>query len=146
MFLLSNWVPSSRDWEAWLPLNQSVKEFARWWTQQDNVLKGGTFVQAGSHYDPVHGCIHDRVGSLPRPALSVGGVVWGTLSEHINVLEMRAVLLALQSLWEILHSKVVCVATDNSTVAVYLERQGVPGLTPCVHSLFAFFFLVRKCI
>ncbi|XP_069142249.1 uncharacterized protein [Argopecten irradians] len=40
MFLLANWVPASREWEAWLPLNQSVKEFARWWTLKDNVLQG----------------------------------------------------------------------------------------------------------
>ncbi|PJE78335.1 hypothetical protein CI610_02731 [invertebrate metagenome] len=38
----------------------------------------GSFVQARSHYDPVHGCFHDGLGGVPRRALPVGGVVWGT--------------------------------------------------------------------
>ncbi|XP_021369371.1 uncharacterized protein LOC110460656 [Mizuhopecten yessoensis] len=52
--------------------------------------------------------------------------VWSgeQLSEHINVLEMRAVLLALRGLRPSLQGKAICLATDNSTVVAYLQRQG----------------------
>ncbi|XP_021356428.1 uncharacterized protein LOC110452315 [Mizuhopecten yessoensis] len=48
-----------------------------------------------SCYDPLQGRVHDRLGCIPFRSDVGGGVVGGQLSEHINVLEMRAVLLTL---------------------------------------------------
>jgi hypothetical protein len=64
---------------------------------------------------------------------SVSGV-WSLVQqqEHINLLEMRAVLLELQHFKTLLVSKAVVLATDNTTVMAYLQNQGV---TRC-HALF----------
>jgi hypothetical protein len=45
-------------------------------------------------------------------------------TKHINLLEMRAVLLALQHFKTLLVSKAVVPATDNTTVVAYLQNQG----------------------
>ncbi|XP_069109293.1 uncharacterized protein [Argopecten irradians] len=124
MFLLANWVPASREWEAWLPLNQSVKEFARWWTLKDNVLQGVPLSKPAPTMTLFTDASMTGWGAYLDGHCRSGEWSGDQLSEHINVLEMRAVLLALQAFRKILHSKVVCVATDNSTVVAYLERQG----------------------
>ncbi|XP_069129272.1 uncharacterized protein [Argopecten irradians] len=124
MFLLANWVPASREWEAWLPLNQSVKEFARWWTLKDNVLHGVPLSKPAPTMTLFTDASMTGWGAYLDGHGRSGEWSGDQLSEHINVLEMRAVLLALQAFRKILHSKVVCVATDNSTVVAYLERQG----------------------
>ena len=43
---------------------------------------------------------------------------------HINVLELRAVSLALQSFKDQCQNQTVLVATDNSTVVAYINKQG----------------------
>ena len=60
--------------------------------------------------------------------------VWSLVQqqEHINLLEMRAVLLALQHFKTLLVSKAVVLAMDNTTVVAYLQNQGG---TRC-HALF----------
>ena len=52
--------------------------------------------------------------------------VW-TLSEHelhINVLELRAVILALHHWATVLQGRHVLIATDNTTVVAYINKQG----------------------
>ena len=124
MFLLSNWVPASRDWEAVLPLTQSVKDFASWWTLRDNVLAGVPLRRPSPTMTLYTDASMTGWGAYLDGHVRSGEWTREQVSEHINVLEMRAVLLALQSLRELLRSQVVCLATDNSTVVAYLEKQG----------------------
>ncbi|XP_021346948.1 uncharacterized protein LOC110446233 [Mizuhopecten yessoensis] len=112
LFLLSVWSPVSRQWDVYIPLPESVKESGRWWTLESNVLTLYTDASMTGW------------GAYLSGQTSFG--VWSgeQLSEHINVLEMRAVLLALRGLRPSLQSKAICLATDNSTVVAYLRRQG----------------------
>ena len=43
---------------------------------------------------------------------------------HINFLELKAVLLALKRFQHIVQGKVVLVATDNTTVVAYINKEG----------------------
>ena len=74
---------------------------------------------------------------------SVSGV-WSLVQqqEHINLLEMRAVLLALQHFKTLLVSKAVVLATDNTTVVAYLQNQGG---TRC-HALFLLCKEILLCL
>jgi ribonuclease HI len=45
------------------------------------------------------------------------------LEEHINLLEMRAVLLSLRHLQEVIQRQSLLIATDNTTVVAYLQNQ-----------------------
>jgi hypothetical protein len=46
------------------------------------------------------------------------------LEEHINLLEMRAVLLSLRHFQEVIQRQSLLIATDNTTVVAYLQNQG----------------------
>ena len=46
---------------------------------------------------------------------------------HINVLELKAVSLALRNFKDQCQDQTVLVATDNSTVVAYINKQGVRG-------------------
>jgi ribonuclease HI len=46
------------------------------------------------------------------------------LAEHINLLEMRAVLLALKHFHDLVQGQALVIATDNTTVVAYLQNQG----------------------
>ena len=64
--------------------------------------------------------------------LSVSGqwsVQWS--KEHINVLELQAVWLALKSFHQVISGCHVLLSPDNTTVAAYLNKGGGPGLEPC---------------
>jgi hypothetical protein len=56
---------------------------------------------------------------------TVSGMCSSTLQkDHINLLEMRAVLLALSHFKLCLESLSIVLATDNTTVVAYLKNQG----------------------
>jgi hypothetical protein len=56
---------------------------------------------------------------------TVSGMWSSTLQkDHINLLEMRAVLLALSHFKLCLESLSIVLATDNTTVVAYLKNQG----------------------
>ena len=90
------------------------------------------FASPSSFSNSVYRFQSSRMGSF-REGKSVSGV-WSLVQqhEHINLLEMRAVLLALQHFNTLLVSKAVVLATDNTTVVAYLQNQGG---TRC-HALF----------
>lgn len=131
-YLLERWTPASQDWEALIPIEESLFPHLLWWTKRDNVLLGSSL-------------------SLPVPSLTLysdasllgwgayldGQTVSGMWSsqvreEHINLLEMRAALLAISHFKEQLSASPLVLATDNSTVVAYLKNQGG---THC-HALF----------
>ena len=55
---------------------------------------------------------------------------WQT--QHINVLELRAVMLALKSFHQIIPNCHILLSTDNSTVAAYLNKEGGGAVTNSV--------------
>lgn len=70
---------------------------------------------------------HDRVqlGQVDRPVHgSLTHGAWSSPLRHINLLEMDASWSVLLNFASQLKDKHVMVQTDNTTVAVYLDRQG----------------------
>ena len=65
-----------------------------------------------------------KVGALLKPKFCKGSVVrWGKRL-HINDLELKAVSLALRNFKDQCQKQAVPVATDNSTVVAYINKQG----------------------
>ncbi|CAG2239797.1 unnamed protein product [Mytilus edulis] len=96
----------------------------QWWLVRENVMRGL--------------CLSPQVPSLTLftdastlgwgaylEGLTISGV-WSPdlLEEHINVLEMKAVLFALNHFQMSLKNQSVILATDNTTVVAYLKNQG----------------------
>ena len=96
----------------------------QWWLQEDNVLTG----------QPLHPIKHAL--QIFTDASKEG---WGAhLNEftargtwslpesklHINYLELKAVFLALKEFQNLCANKIVLVATDNTTVMSYINKEG----------------------
>ncbi|XP_060077873.1 uncharacterized protein LOC132557392 [Ylistrum balloti] len=124
MYLLSKWKPASHQWDVHISLDNSVKASAMWWALESNVLRGVSLRRS-----PPTATLYTDASMMGWGAYLDGhcrsGVWQGDqLQEHINVLEMRAVLLAIQSLRLLLQDQSICLATDNATVVANLENQG----------------------
>ena len=123
-FLQEHWDSTSQVWEALVPILPVLLPHLDWWTRRENVLTGVALLH------PVPSLNLHTDSSLQGwgaflEGKSVSGV-WSLVQqqEHINLLEMRAVLLALQHFKTLLVSKAVVLATNNTTVVAYLQNQG----------------------
>ena len=122
--LKTSWSPEDDPPDLPVELTQEIREDLSWWTVESRLLQGVPF------------------GTLPPGLLlftdaSCAG--WGAhlldqrtsgkWSEeeqmlHINLLEMKAVWLGLQSFQKIVTGHRVTVMCDNSTVVAYVSKQG----------------------
>ena len=121
--LKNNWrVPESL--EKKIPIPRSLHPHLRWWLDGENVLTGQPlhplkhglqlFTDASKEGWGAH--LNERTArgtwSLPESKL------------HINYLELKAVLLALKEFQDLCSNKIVLVATDNTTVVAYINKEG----------------------
>ena len=109
---------------------RSLHLHLRWWLEEDNVLTGQPlhpikhalqiFTDAskegwGTHLNE---CTARGAWSLPESKL------------HINYLELTVVFLALKEFQDICAGRIVLVATDNTTVVSYINKEGGMRLGP----------------
>ena len=121
--LKNNWrVPESL--EKVIPVSKSLHPHLRWWLEESNVLLGQPlhplkhalqiFTDASKEGWGAHLDEHTARGqwSLPESKL------------HINHWELKAVFLALKEFQTLVFNKTVLVATDNTTVVAYINKEG----------------------
>ena len=121
--LKNNWrVPESL--EKVIPVPKSLHPHLRWWLEESNVLLGQPlhplkhalqiFTDASNEGWGAHLDDHTARGtwSLPESKL------------HINHLELKAVFLALKEFQTLVCNKTVLIATDNTTVVAYINKEG----------------------
>ena len=121
--LKNNWrVPESL--EKVIPVPKSLHPHLRWWLEEGNVLLGQPlhplkhalqiFTDASKEGWGAHLDEHTARGtwSLPESKL------------HINHLELKAVFLALKEFRTLVLNKTVLIATDNTTVVAYINKEG----------------------
>ena len=130
--LKNNWrVPESL--EKVIPVPNSLHPHLKWWLEESNVLLGQPlhplkhalqiFTDASKEGWGAHLDEHTARGtwSLPESKL------------HINHLELKAVFLALKEFRTLCYNKTVLIATDNTTVVAYINKEGgmKSGLAVC---------------
>ena len=121
--LKNNWrIPESL--EKVIPLPRSLHPHLQWWLEEGNVLQGQPlhplhhalqiFTDASKEGWGAHLNEHTARGpwSVPESKL------------HINYLELKAVFLALKEFQNLCIGKIVLVATDNTTVVAYINKEG----------------------
>ena len=123
-YLKEFWAPASQLWDAMIPILPRLHPHLLWWTQRDHVLSGVPLIPP-----PPTLTLYTDASCQGWGAFLEGKSVAGIWSpshqlDHINLLEMRAVLLALQHFRADLRSKSLLIATDNTTVVAYLQKQG----------------------
>ena len=98
------------------PNSRSLYPHLQWWLKEDNVLTG----------QPLHPIKHAL--QVFTDASKEG---WGAHLNHhsasklhINYLELKAVFLALKEFQDLCADKIVLVATDNTTVVSYINKEG----------------------
>ena len=121
--LKNNWrVPESL--EKIIPLPRSLHPHLQWWLEESNVLQGQPlhpvkhalqiFTDTSKEGWGAHLNEHTARGSWSVPESKL----------HINYLELKAVFLALKEFQELCIGKIVLVASDNTTVVAYINKEG----------------------
>ena len=72
----------------------------------------------------VYRCIKRRVGAHLNEHTARGTWSFPESKLHINYLELKAVFLALKEFQDLRSDKIVLVATDNTTVVSYINKEG----------------------
>ena len=121
--LKNSWrIPESL--EKVIPIPISLHPHLQWWLEEHNVLTGQPlhpikhaiqiFTDASKEGWGTHLNEHTARGtwSLPESKL------------HINYLELKAVFLALKQFQDLCTDQIVLVATDNTTIVSYINKEG----------------------
>ena len=122
--LRDHWSPETDLPSQPVPWNREVKEDLDWWLQEEHLLVG---VPLGS--TPPELLLFSDASRMGWGAHLLGHRVsglWTELEEqdHINLLELRAVYLALQAFQHRVAHQSVAVMCDNATVVAYVNKQG----------------------
>ena len=121
--LKNNWrVPESL--VKVIPVPKSLHPHLRWWLEESNVLRGQPlhplkhalqiFTDASKEGWGAHLDEHTARGTWSLPESKF----------HINHLELKAVFLALKEFRTLVSNKTVLIATDNTTVVAYINKEG----------------------
>ena len=108
--------------EKIIPLPQSLHPHLRWWLDPGNVLK------------PLHPLRHalqlftdaSNEGWGAHLGDFTASGLWSTQESalHINLLELKAVLLALKRFEQLCWNQTILVCSDNTTVVSYINKEG----------------------
>ena len=121
--LKNNWrVPESL--EKLIPLPKSLHPHLKWWLEESNVLQG----------QPLHPIKHalqiftdaskEGWGAHLNELTARGSWSVPESKLHINYLELKAVFLALKEFQSHCSGQMVLIATDNTTVVAYINKEG----------------------
>ena len=122
--LKSQWSPESDPPSLPVALPEEARRDLSWWMVRDHLLVG---VRFGTPAPDLH-LYSDASSSGWGSHLldqNVSGV-WSAQEKllHINLLEMKAMFLALQAFQEVVSGHHVTAMCDNSTVVAYVNKQG----------------------
>ena len=118
------WSPDNDPPDLPVELTQEVREDLSWWTVESRLLEGVPFrtLPPGLLLFTDASCAGWGAHLLDQRASGK----WSEEEKmlHINLLEMKAVWLGLQSFQKIVTAHRVTVMCDNSTVVAYISKQG----------------------
>ena len=121
--LKNNWrVPESL--EKIIPLPRSLHPHLQWWLEEDNLLQGQPLHPVKHALQIFTDASKEGWGAHLNELIARGS--WSVLESklHINYLELKAVFLALKEFQDLCVDKIVLVATDNTTVVAYINKEG----------------------
>ena len=121
--LKNNWrVPETL--EKTIPILKSLHPHLKWWLEESNVITG----------QPLHPLKHalqiftdeskEGWGAHLNEHMARGSWSLPESKLHINYLELKAVLLALKEFQALCTNNIVLIATDNTTVVAYINKEG----------------------
>ena len=114
--------PQSLD--SLLPWTETISAHLDWWQNPSNVMRGADLHPKDHSIQLFTDASNEDWGAHLDQSSTKG--LWSDREKrlHINVLELKAVSLALRSFKDQCQNQIVPVATDNSTVIAYINKQG----------------------
>ena len=117
--LKTHWSSESDPPDLLVTRSRGVGEDLSWWMVRDRLLMGVPF---GTPAPDLH--LYSDASRSGWGAHLLDRSVSGVWSVHINLLEMKALFLALKSFQEMVTGHHVTAMCDNSMVVAYINRQG----------------------
>ena len=110
--------------DSTLPWTPTMIRHGQWWLDPQNVLTGH-FLHPREHEKLIFTDASNAGWGAHLEQKSIGGL-WSHQEKHlhINVLEMKAVFLALQHFKTDCYTNQVLIASDNTSVVAYINKQG----------------------
>ena len=110
--------------EKVIPIPRSLHPHLQWWLQKDNVLTGQPLHPQRHALQIFTDASKEGWGAHLNERTARG--LWSVpeSKQHINYLELKAVFLALIEFRELCTDNIVLVATDNTTVVSYINKEG----------------------
>ena len=110
--------------EKIIPLPQSLHPHLRWWLNPGNVLKGQPLHPLQHALQLFTNASNEGWGAHLGDFTARG--LWSTQESalHINLLELKAMLLALKRFERLCWNQTILVCSDNTTVVSYINKEG----------------------
>ena len=107
-----------------LPWTETISAHLDWWQNPTNVMKGADLHPKDHSIQLFTDASNEGWGAHLEQTSAKG--LWSDREKrlHINILELKAVSLALQRFKDQCQNQTVLVTTDNSTVVAYINKQG----------------------
>ena len=107
-----------------LPWTEAIAAHLDWWQNPSNVMKGADLYPKDHSIQLFTDASNEGWGAHLDQNSTKG--LWSDREKrlHINVLELKAVSLALRDFKDQCQNQTVLVAMDNSTVVAYINKQG----------------------
>ena len=121
--LKNNWrVPESL--EKIIPVPRTLHPHLQWWLKEDNVLQGQPLQPVKHALQIFTDASKEGWGAHLNEFTARGSWSVPESKLHINYLELKAVFLALKKFQNLCVDKIVLVATNNTTVVAYINKEG----------------------
>jgi hypothetical protein len=122
--LREHWTMALDSREMQVVITPEIKQHLCWWTETQALEEGVPLTRFKPDLTVFTDASSEGWGAHLK-GIEVSGV-WNSEERklHINILEMKAVKLALERFATTIQSKAVLIATDNTTVLSYLNNQG----------------------
>lgn len=124
LHLLSHFRPKRDYISILVPISSHILPHLRWWQKEENVNCGLGFPPRAPQVTILTDASNKGWGASLGPRQTAG--VWDKFfkSQHINILELQAVINALRHFQTEVRNRAVLIRTDNTTVVSYINRQG----------------------
>ena len=110
--------------DSLLPWTEAIAAHLDWWQNPSNMMKGADLHPKDHSIQLFTDASNEGWGAHLDQNSTKG--LWSDREKrlHINLLELKAVSLALRNFKDQCQNQTVLVATDNSTVVAYINKQG----------------------
>ncbi|CAC5403693.1 unnamed protein product [Mytilus coruscus] len=123
LHLLHFWRPSTRDLTYQIPFTQHLKDHLNWWLDRANTTKGKSLHQWSATVTITTDASKTGFGGHMNNQIFQGFWSVQEQKQHINLLELEAVIRTVQHFLPQLQNQNVLLKCDNTTVVQYVNKQ-----------------------